>query len=59
MEKSTALEPGDRVKVTFETSVICVLDDGTVLVRGVGIAIDPENITRIEETKDNDLFEGT
>lgn len=44
------LQPGDRVLVSLETEVICVRADGTVLVRMVGIPIEPHNLTPINKS---------
>lgn len=50
MEDISGLQPDDRVLVSFETEVICVRADGTVLVRMVGIPIEPHNLTLINKS---------
>lgn len=51
MENISDLQPGDRVLVSFETEVISVRADGTVLVRMVGIPIEPHNLTLINKSE--------
>jgi len=53
MENIIKLQPGDRVLVNFETEVICVRADGTVLVRMVGIPIEPHNLTPIKKSEEH------
>ncbi len=57
MENISGLQPGDRVLVSFETEIICVRADGTVLVRMVGVPIEPHNLTLIngEDVRDSQL----
>lgn len=50
MENISDLQPGDRVLVSFETEVICIRADGTVLVRMVGIPLEPHNLTLINKS---------
>lgn len=50
MENISDFQPDDRVLVSFETEVIYVRADGTVLVRMVGIPIEPHNLTLINKS---------
>lgn len=54
MENILKLQPGDQVLVSFETEVICVRADGTVLVRMVGIPIEPRNLILISKLEERE-----
>ncbi len=51
MENISDFQPDDRVLVSFETEVIYVRADGTVLVRMVGMPIAPHNLTLTNKSR--------
>ncbi len=54
MENILKLQPGDQALVSFETEVICVRADGTVLVRMVGIPIELRNLIPINKLEERE-----